>query len=115
MRQLLAIGVVGAAILIPALAATAEDQGAPAVPPQTVVTKQAPAPAPETAAPAKEARKEAVQQDLTLTGKVTSETVIRYYLTDASGAQVALPAPKAGKRAARRPRRSTSPITSAPP
>ena len=99
MKQFLVIGVVGAALLMPALTATAEDQGATAVPQQPVVTKQAPAQAPDAATPAK-VKKEVVLQDLTLTGKVTSETITRYYLTDASGAKVPLPGPNAGKKGA---------------
>ena len=104
MKQLLVIGVV-AAILMPALPAMAEDQGATTVPPPSAVTTQVPAQAPTAAIPAKQV-KEVELQDLTLAGTIGREevqkrgvAVTRYFLTDASGAKIALPTPHASRKA----------------
>ncbi len=105
MKSLFVIGVVGAAILMPTLAAKAEDQGATAAPSQPVVINQVPAPNPTATIPPK-VKKEVVLQDLTLTGKVTREEVqnkkgamvTQYFLNDASGTKIALPTPQASKK-----------------
>ena len=109
MKLLFVIAV--AAILMPALAAMAEDSGAAAAPPQPVATNQAPDQAPAVTAAAKAPKKELELQDLILTGKITREEglgkngmpVTHYFLTDASGNRIALPTPHAKKKGAVEP------------